>query len=230
MKTKKLYCIPYAGGLAGYYRKFSKYLSSYIEVCPIELAGRGIRKNEDFYASFDDMVEDVYRIITSDIGSEPYYIFGHSMGGLISYELCQRLEENKQKIPEQIFFSSIYPPYVNESINSGNLSDEVVQEELLKWGGTSTEFFNDQELLDHFLPVIKADLRLIEGYALKDKVINTNITVLWGNEDKEFGIMEGWRSITNDKCKLIEFEGGHFYINSNLKEVANVINDTINDK
>lgn len=227
MISNILFCIPYAGGLAGYYRKFIKYLDSSIDLFPVELAGRGTRISEDFYASFDDAVEDIYSRITREIGSKPYYLFGHSMGGQIVYELCVELKKNGQRMPEHVFISAIYPPYINEASALNNYSDSELRKELEKWGGTSSEFFTDNSLLEYFLPILKADLRMLERKVLKDDVINCNFTVLWGNEDKESRLMQGWNKMTSEKCNLVEFEGGHFYINNNLEGVMKVICDVI---
>lgn len=227
MKNKKLFCIPYAGGSANYYRRLSRYLHPTIKLYPIELAGRGTRHDESFYATLNDAVDDIYKIISRDISDEPYCLFGHSMGGLIAYELSLKLAKSKQSMPEHVFLSSIYPPYINDATIINGLSDEDLQEELVKWGGTSSEFFSERTLLLHFLPIIKADLKMLEKYGLKEEVINTETTILWGKEDKEADIMQGWKRIVKGKCNLVEFEGGHFYINNNLKGVAKVINNVI---
>lgn len=227
MKRRKLFCIPHAGGLAGYYTKLSDFLNPVVDLCPVELAGRGIRADEEFYPTFRHAVEDVLDIITGKTGNEPYYLFGHSMGGLIVYELCIELKKKSLRLPEHVFFSAKYPPYVDEVNTLGDLSDEELLENMGRWGGTSSEFFKAQTLLEHFLPIVKADLSILKDYDLKNETIDSEITVMWGKNDKELSIMQGWKNMTRKKCDLIQFEGGHFYISSNLEGVAGVINNVI---
>ncbi|WP_171629066.1 thioesterase II family protein [Paenibacillus plantarum] len=226
MKRKRLFCIPYAGGLAGYYLRFNRLLDSSWVVCPIELAGRGSRTNDAFYSSMDDAVEDVYRQITDQINDEPYFIFGHSMGALIAYEVCLKLVKSTKKMPVHVFFSAKNPPYISETTQYSKMSNQELLNELKKWGGTPSHFFDDPKLFEHFLPIIRSDLTMIDKGQLKDEIIYIDITVMWGKEDKDRRMMQGWENMTFKTCRFVEFEGGHFYINDKLKEVSEIINDT----
>lgn len=44
-----LFCLPYAGGSEVIYYKWKEYLSSLIQLEPIEHRGRGMKINEGFY-------------------------------------------------------------------------------------------------------------------------------------------------------------------------------------
>jgi len=48
----KLFCLPCAGGSSSLYSKWNRHIKSEIEVVSIELKGRGIRIDEDFYENF----------------------------------------------------------------------------------------------------------------------------------------------------------------------------------
>lgn len=103
MGKVKLFCIPCAGGSANAYLKWNNYLQYNIELCPIELKGRGGRSDEAYYEDIDEAVEDVFNLIKDSINNNEYALFGHSMGGLIVYELYYKLLENGMKLPKQIF-------------------------------------------------------------------------------------------------------------------------------
>ena len=49
----RLFCFPYAGGSAMMYRTWSDFLPTNIEVCPIELPGRGSRMREKAYTNME---------------------------------------------------------------------------------------------------------------------------------------------------------------------------------
>ena len=61
MEKIKLFCIPYAGGSAGIYSKWNGHISKFIEVCPVELPGRGKRFSEPLCNSIKQMVDDVFK-------------------------------------------------------------------------------------------------------------------------------------------------------------------------
>ena len=67
-------------------------MDPFIVVNEVELAGRGRRMNEPLIDNMEEMVEDIYYSI-KDYITEPYAIFGHSMGGLLTYELCHKLQK-----------------------------------------------------------------------------------------------------------------------------------------
>ena len=111
MKSIKLFCIPYSGGSADIYYKWKKELDSSIELCPIEIAGRGRRMNEPFYETVAEAAEDISsRILTQIDDDTQYAIFGHSMGALLAYETYFSLMEKCSKEPEHIFFSGRKAP------------------------------------------------------------------------------------------------------------------------
>lgn len=226
MEFKKMFCIPYAGGLAGYYRKLSRYLDGQIQIHPIELKGRGTRKDERYYESFSEAVDDLYDVLIQNIEDTPFFLFGHSMGGRIAYELCLKLMKQKQKLPEHVFFSSVYPPFAGDDMSMKDMPDDELLKELVNLGGMADEFINNSSLIKYFLPIIKDDLRILDESELMEEPIDVNITVLWGNEDKQMEQMRGWEKMTERHCKFVEFEGGHFYINENLEKIADIVRNT----
>ena len=68
MEKVLLFCIPYAGGLAGTYLKWKKYLDSSIELFPVELAGRGQRNEFPLYNTLDDAVVDIHYVVLNHNG------------------------------------------------------------------------------------------------------------------------------------------------------------------
>ena len=84
--------LPFAGGDHSYFYRFSKYLIPEITISPIKLKGRGENLGGTLYSSFIEMKEDILSQINIP-NDEEYIIFGHSMGGMLAYELYFDLEE-----------------------------------------------------------------------------------------------------------------------------------------
>src|SRR5262245_31284087 len=76
----RLFCFPYAGGNAlNIYRSWPDYLPRDVEVCAIQLPGRGNRIREPAHTRLDALVRDVEPNIKPYL-NKPFVFFGHSMG------------------------------------------------------------------------------------------------------------------------------------------------------
>jgi medium-chain acyl-[acyl-carrier-protein] hydrolase len=227
----KLFCLPYAGGSAEVYRKWNRYLQKTIALEPLELSGRGKRAGEPFYESLGEAVADINQLIKQQFDGAPYAIFGHSMGGIIAYELYQKLQAEKEQLPIHMFFSGRRAPGLlkdNEVIHL--LPDAELIAELKELGGTPPELLDNPDLLYHFLPIIRADFKIVETFDFSSQTskLDCNITVFNGKDDDiTFGELVEWRNFTTRECKIQIFPGGHFFINDYQKEIATIINQTL---
>lgn len=225
-----LYCLPYAGGSSVIYSRWKQYLNPNIELRPIEFSGRGKRFSESLYEDIQDAVEDVFNKIKEDIKENEFMLFGHSMGGLITYELAHYIRKSNIRNPLHVFVSGRSAPNSirpNEKMYSQMDSDKF-KKEVLNLGGTPPEFFNHPELLDLFLPILKNDFRIVETYKCdnQDKPLNIDLTVLLGKEDDlTKGNSETWKEYTTQKCNIIHVNGGHFFINDETIKITEIINN-----
>jgi len=231
-KKKKLFCFPYAGGSATVYNKFNKYLDENIELMPIEYAGRGKRINEEFYTDISCAIDDIYKQVSQRINEYEFAFFGHSMGSVIAYEVCKRIRENCGREPLHIFVSGRYPPHINKEGGILHiLPDDKFKDEILKVGGTPREVFENKVFAKLFIPILRADYKLIELYTFKDDCIKfkSGITVFSGKDDKivERNELFEWQKYSEYGIAVYEFDGGHFFINDCIKEISEIINNTL---
>lgn len=230
MSKIKLFCIPHAGGSAAVYSKWKNYINPSIDICPIELAGRGKRFKEDFYNNINEAVEDVYNIIKNDL-DDNYAFFGHSMGSLIAYELAHYIVKLKNNQPKHIFFSGRKAPnviYENNSIHK--LSEEDLKNKVFEFSGTPKEVLDNTHMSNAFLKILRADFKVCElyKYVKRDLKLDCNITILNGNKDDiKINHIASWKQHTSKECSIYFFKGGHFYMNDNIKSLAYIINSTL---
>ncbi|MFK4308505.1 medium-chain acyl-[acyl-carrier-protein] hydrolase [Bacillus sp. RC242] len=226
-----LFCLPNAGGSAVMYLKWKKYLSPYIELYPIEIAGRGKRVDEPLFTNVDEIVSDIYGLIKNHIDKQPYAIFGYSMGSLVGFELCQKLKRNGHKEPVHFFTASLEAPqFVAKKKNIYNLPMEEFKREVLNFNGIPQEIANDISLLNYFLSILKSDFKAMDTYEYSDESIlmKTNLTILYGEEDNfSLDNVYGWKNLTTGESVVHKFSGGHFFINNNLNEIIEKVNQTI---
>lgn len=227
----KLFCLPYAGGSSVIYSTWKNYINSNIELCPIELSGRGKRFQEPLCNTIEEIVEDVYEQIKISVNEDTYAIFGHSMGSIIAYELTHKLQDKNKNLPKHVFFSGHKAPNIirDEEIIY-NLPDEEFKNKLIELGGTPKEFFESKELCDMFMPIIRADFKAVENYNYNrsNEQLNINFSVLYGKkEEMTMNEILQWRNHTSGETKIYPFEGDHFFINDNAKNIVNIINHTL---
>ena len=233
MSKIKLFCLPYAGGSATVYSKWRTFLNPNIQIVPMEMAGRGARFKEGFYQSIAEAVNDLYVKIDFKSNHYPYAFFGHSMGSFLVYELCRKIATDKQKGPIHIFVSGMQPPHIKKERKIlHQLPLDEFKEEIIKLGGTPREVFENQELMDFFVPILKADYKIFETYQYlpNDTKFDCGITAFYGLSDKTtFDEMLEWGNYTSDSSKVYQYEGGHFFIHNHTAAIVDVINKTLSN-
>lgn len=93
-----LVCFPHAGGSASYYFDLSAALDADIEMLVVQYPGRENRLFEEPAASVAALADGVYQALRTRLPRRPAF-FGHSMGGLIGFEVARRLEAAGAPLP-----------------------------------------------------------------------------------------------------------------------------------
>lgn len=231
MERMKLFLFPYAGGAALTYLSWKKYFPDWIELCPVELAGRGKRMGEPFYDSVDAALDDVFPKLQTGINDGPYAVYGHSMGTILGYEFIRRIRMNRLPEPVHAFFSGRYPPFIHCDSQNYLLSDAEFVQCIHQFGSLSEQILTNRELMALILPIIRADYRMVELYrkTADGFALNCPITVLNGDADQNVTRekIKRWQECTWSTCTFHEFPGGHFFINPFKAQVAKIIEDTL---
>lgn len=230
----KLFCLPHAGGSATVYMRWKRYLSEGIELHPLEPAGRGKRLAEPHYRSMDEMIDDLCGCLEQQLDGSDFAFFGHSMGALVAYELTHAVTRRMGREPVHLFVSGTYPPRAKKLNILHSLSDDRLCEEIKRLGGTEGELLEREDLLRLFLPVLRADLQLVETHRFADKPdrIPCDLSVLSGKKDRAtagYDLSE-WSRYGSRDCRFYEFEGGHFFINEHVAQVVSVINAALRNR
>ena len=232
MTKFKLFCFPYAGGSAVIYNKWRPYLRADIELIGVELAGRGRRIADPLYGAVPEMIDDVFRLVTARLDGTPYALFGHSMGGMISYRLAQKLSMHRLPAPMHLFFSGRGAP---NSVRADKelyhlLDDGRFREKVMDLGGTPPEFFEYPELVDLFLPLLRNDFRMAETDVRGERAVplQNDISVFMGKDDDlSAEECDSWKHCAAGRCTIYYFNKGHFFLHDETEEIVSIINNIL---
>lgn len=93
--------------------------------------------------------------------NKSYYLFGHSLGALITVKLCDLIREKGKMLPVHLFVSGEgAPTHTREENKLHLLNDQEFVSELKKLGGMTEVFFNYPELQEYYLPILRNDYSL----------------------------------------------------------------------
>ncbi len=226
----RLFCLPYAGGGASIYREWDRRLGSDIDVCPVQLPGREERLRERPHSSMEDLITPLARALAPWVDT-PYALFGHSMGALIAHEAARHLATTVGRPPVHLIVSGSSPPCrISRERPIASLPRDEFLSELKRLNGTSASVFANEELMDLLIPLLRADLRLVEGYRLLPGArLDCPVTVLWGLRDPRTraASIGNWSTTTNGRCRAIAFDGDHFFVRAQAKEVTACIREVL---
>ena len=221
----RLYCFCYAGGNAAVYAPWQALLDPAIEVCAVQLPGRGERMGEEPYTSVPALI----RALALVIGRQddlPFAFFGHSLGGLLAFELARYHKLHYMRMPEHLFVSGCdAPQYRSPSKRLHQLPDEEFIAVLKDFNGTPPGVLQHRELMELLLPTIRADFALVDDYEYRPgPPLAIPITVLVGRQEEQTPEqVDGWRKETLAECRVSWFHGDHFFIFPERQAVLELI-------
>ena len=222
----RIFLFPYAGGGPSVFSKWSDKLPVNIEAQITHYPGRGSSHNEKPIKSLSFLIEELSQAI-QPLADKPFTFFGHSMGGLIAFELARYLRHNELPQPNALFISAFRAPQILDlQPPIHELPDNEFIISLKKLNGIPQEVLQNQEMLDFFLPTLRADFKLIETYKYThDEPLNCPIVAFSGRDDPRVSReqLEGWAVQTNGRFESKYFEGDHFFINDQREIIVDII-------
>jgi medium-chain acyl-[acyl-carrier-protein] hydrolase len=222
----RLFCLPYAGGAAHVYRQWRHLAPAHIQVCAVELPGRGSRSRETPFTRLAPLVKELAVSLEGTL-DRPFALFGHSMGGLIAFELARTLREQRAPEPAHLFVSATASPGTppgKAPVHDVPEADFI--QRLRDLNGTPEELLRDEELMALMMPVLRADFALFETYEYREAPpLTVPITAFGGEADTAVSptALAGWRGQSASGSRLRFFPGGHFFLHSAAADVLGAI-------
>jgi medium-chain acyl-[acyl-carrier-protein] hydrolase len=223
----RLFCFPFAGGSATAFAGWGEKLKPGIEVWAAHPRGRGIRYTEPPHRSVAEMVQDYLPVLRAHLDL-PFAFYGHSLGGLLALELAQQLRAEGLALPGHLFIGATVPPVAGLTHPGiSHLSDEgFVTAVRDRYSGIPKSIFQERELMEIFLPALKADFSAFETFDRNSVTqVSCPITAFAGSEDAVIApdMMQGWCRHTEVSFDLRIIPGDHFFLSTSGQLVLSTI-------
>ena len=221
----RLFCFPYAGGGASTYRSWESQLPPEIEVCPIQLPGRENRISEAPFTQLTELVEALADVL-KPVLDKPFAFYGHSMGGLLAFEVAKCLRDRFGLLPIHLFIGATIAPQLPNPFPSLDLSSPLNLTSFLRRLGTSSKVLQNTELKEALLPTMQADFLALESYIYKDNApLDCPISAFTGSKDRFVSQedMAAWNTQTLGGFHLESVAGSHLFLESDREQVLQTI-------
>jgi pyochelin biosynthesis protein PchC len=214
LSSARLVCFPHAGASAGFYSGWSDLVPSTVELMAVQYPGREDRAAEPAVTDMAALADSIAEVL-DPMRDRPLALFGHSMGAAIAYEVASRLERDPHRQLAGLFVSGYAAPGSRQARRTYDTEDDELRAELRRLGGTDAAVFDNTELWRLLLPVVRADLRLVETYQPDiSTLLRCPVTALVSDRDPEVTVDQArrWSEFTAGGFELRRFPGDHFYL------------------
>lgn len=224
--VSRLFCFHYAGGSASVFRQWQGRFEAGVEVVGIELPGRGSRFSLPVSESLNQLVRSIAEEIIC-YSETPFFFFGHSLGAHLAFNVAVHLQHLQKRVPLQVIVSGRSAPS-DKTLYYPKITDLPHQEfidNLVHYGGTPKEILDNKELMEIFVPILRADFRLSEQENIYEgEMLRCPLTVFGGKLDKApEEKLRLWSLESDCHTEVLMFDGDHFFIQSKFFEVTELV-------
>jgi medium-chain acyl-[acyl-carrier-protein] hydrolase len=202
---------------AAVFRDAAECLPDHIEICAVHLPGRPPRMRDAPIARLADLVTAMTPAVRPALNL-PFAFLGHSMGGLLAFELARTLRREGERAPLHLFVSACRAPQLPPAESPAHrLPDAAFIERLRNLGGTPEEMLDNPELMELFLPTLRADFAVSETYIhTPEPPLDCPISAFGGIDDVKVPRQDlaAWQVQTSGSFHIDMLPGAHFFLNS----------------
>lgn len=210
----------FSGGNGNIFRPWLKVMEeAAIALWVVELPNRTNSANIS-KLNFPQVVESAVKIIEANLpANQKIIFFGHSLGGLLAFEVIRRLKKLKV---DNVVLSAVRNPAWLTSFNSvpSNLKGGLSDKDLTSYFHAMSKSMSavDPEIIKFMLPIMRADYQLFESYVYDDSlgIPSCNMTVFGALNDPQVTNphenLRDWARFTSGRCEGEVFaQGDHMY-------------------
>ena len=218
---------PHAGGAAVAYRGFGAALAAAgSDAYVMQYPQRGDRLSHPAAPTVGDLAQDLFDAGDwAGIGS--LRLFGHCMGAVVAFEFARIAERSGVGI-DALWVSASEAPSAVAAAPALPMAESEIIAEMVDLGGTDEALLADDDFVELLLMAVRADYSAFNRYACDaDVTIAADIYALGGESDHRISedMLRRWETHTTGAYTCSMFDGGHFYLNTQLEDVAELVNE-----
>jgi surfactin synthase thioesterase subunit len=212
----RVFCFPHAGGSPRAFLDWQAGLGDDAEIVGVCRPGREHRAAEPA-PTITELIDGAAAAIAAATAADgrPCYLFGHSLGALVAFEVCRRLSGSA--MPRHLVASGCSAPSLLPSQRVrqiATLTGAEFAKAIAFFGGLDPEVIADAEVRDLLLPGLIADFRMAIGYCYRAGLpLAVPATVVVGCNDPHVGQEQAapWDQEFAWPPEHRRVDGGHFY-------------------
>ena len=218
----RLFIFPHTGGSAKFYVPFARAFTDGLTCVAVQYPGKRAGRDLSQYTSIPEMADRLCAMFKpADPPSGPVAFFGHSMGALLAFEVALRFEQAGNPIAALFVSASAAPGFMRnrESVTGSDLDLLSMVSDVT---GANPEFLNNDQFAATLLPTLRG-LKAIASYECPpDATVSCPVHALMADNDElaTTELVEPWQQRTTGSFDLTVFPGDHFYINTNLPQLS----------
>jgi len=224
----RIFCFPYAGGSAAAYQGWQQELRGVADVVAVELPGRGSRFRDPLFTDLGALAAHVCDELQSQWRA-PALLFGYSNGAFVAYALALELRRRNLPLPAAMILAAKPAPHIRRAVKLHDLPERAFLDRLAQLGGMSEEELSNEDLLDLFVPILRADFALSEEYHVApEPPLDCDLVTLSGTHDAEAlpNEVSDWARYFSGDIRSHVLAGGHFFLRSSRSEVLRIVRET----
>ncbi|GGY73445.1 alpha/beta fold hydrolase (plasmid) [Streptomyces anulatus] len=223
----RLVCVPYAGGGASVYQRWGHALLPAVEPWALRLPGHDARMAEPLATDLVSVAADAAAALVA-LGPGPYALFGHSLGAFLAFEIARALRDRWDTEPTFLAVGGRNAPHLGASgVAMSHLPDDEYLDLLdQRFGAIPKVIREDAQMRDLYLPILRADVTMLETYAHRPgRPLSCPILALGGEDDPEtsVGSLAAWGAHTTAGCTTVMLPGGHFFLETQREQLLQLL-------
>lgn len=216
LAAMRLICLPYAGGGSAAYFRWRSAIPAQIDLVPLALPGHDGRLHEPPCTNLRGLSGALADDLQSAL-DRPYALLGHSLGAWLAFELVRELRRRNGRLPRLLVVAAGRPPHEpsGEAALHRLPDSEFLAAVEQRYTGIPAAVRNQPELLQMLLPVLRADLQMVETYQyIAEPPLDVDILAIGGADDPTVsaGQLAEWQRHTTRDCSVRLVPGGHFFL------------------
>lgn len=201
-----LVCLPQAGSGCGVFRAWQDRLDG-VAVAGVQLPGRESRFTDPPPESFDDAVTEIVTALIAAIpAGRQIVLFGHSLGGLLGYEVARALPVTHT--PAALVVAASRPPHLSGRAEGSMGADGGLEALANRLAAKDI----DEDVRELMMEVLTQDAELSATYEDPQGARVPCPLHAWGGVDDDVVTAEhlaGWGAYAGRAFHTRQFAGGH---------------------